>query len=158
MLWKGQRQSDNIEDRRGMSRGGMVVGGGLGGIVLLVVAVLLGADPRQLLEQLPTQAPSSRTQSSRPASPEEEERKQFVATVLANTEDVWTDLLKRRWGQQALLAMIGFSAKPKGMWFPTRLPMVPPNKEFVGFAKDSRRATSGRAIPSVRGVHEIKSS
>ncbi len=50
MLWKGQRQSDNIEDRRGMSRGGMVVGGGLGGIVLLVVAVLLGADPRQLLE------------------------------------------------------------------------------------------------------------
>src|SRR6266550_322806 len=64
--------------------------------------------------------------------------------------------LKRRWGQQALLAMIGFNAKPKGMWFPTRLPMAPPNKEFVGFAKDSRRATSGRAIPSVRGVHEIK--
>ena len=99
MLWKGQRQSDNIEDRRGMSRGGMVVGGGLGGIVLLVVAVLLGADPRQLLEQLPTQTPSSRTQSSRPASPEEEERKQFVATVLANTEDVWTDLF-RQMGRQ----------------------------------------------------------
>jgi len=99
MLWKGQRQSDNIEDRRGMSRGGMVVGGGLGGIVLLVVAVLLGADPRQLLEQLPTQTPSSRTQSSRPPSPEEEERKQFVATVLANTEDVWTDLF-RQMGRQ----------------------------------------------------------
>jgi predicted metalloprotease len=99
MLWKGQRQSDNIEDRRGMSRGGMVVGGGLGGIVLLVVAVLLGADPRQLLEQLPTQTPSSRTQSSRPASSEEEERKQFVATVLANTEDVWTDLF-RQMGRQ----------------------------------------------------------
>jgi predicted metalloprotease len=99
MLWRGQRQSDNIEDRRGMSRGGMVVGGGLGGIVLLVIALLMGADPRQLLEQLPTQTPSSRTQSSRTGSPEEEERKQFVATVLANTEDVWTDLF-RQMGRQ----------------------------------------------------------
>jgi predicted metalloprotease len=95
MLWRGQRQSDNIEDRRGMSRGGMAIGGGLGGIVLLVIALLMGADPRQLLEQLPTQPPSSRTQSSRVGSPEEEERKQFVATVLANTEDVWTDLFRQ---------------------------------------------------------------
>ena len=95
MLWRGQRQSDNIEDRRGMSRGGMVIGGGLSGIVLLVIALLMGADPRQLLEQLPTQNPSSRTQSSRAGSPEEEERKQFVATLLANTEEVWTDLFRQ---------------------------------------------------------------
>jgi predicted metalloprotease len=51
MLWKGQRQSDNVEDRRGISGGGMAIGGGLGGIVVLVIALLLGADPRQLLEQ-----------------------------------------------------------------------------------------------------------
>jgi predicted metalloprotease len=95
MLWRGQRQSENIEDRRGMSRGGMAIGGGLGGIVLLVIAVLLGADPRQLMEQLPSQDAGSRTQTSRPTSPEEEERKQFVATVLANTEDVWTDLFRQ---------------------------------------------------------------
>ena len=50
MLWKGQRQSENVEDRRGMSGGGLAIGGGLGGIVLLVIALLLGADPRQLLE------------------------------------------------------------------------------------------------------------
>lgn len=99
MLWRGQRQSENIEDRRGMSRGGMAVGGGLGGIVLLVIALLMGADPRQLLEQVPTQDPASRTQTSRSTTPEEEERKQFVATVLANTEDVWTDLF-RQMGRQ----------------------------------------------------------
>lgn len=99
MLWRGQRQSDNIEDRRGMSRGGMAVGGGLGGIVLLVIALLMGADPRQLLEQLPTQAPGTATQSSRSITPEEEERKQFVATVLANTEDVWSDIF-RQMGRQ----------------------------------------------------------
>jgi uncharacterized protein len=99
MLWRGQRQSENIEDRRGMSRGGMAIGGGLGGIVLLVIALLMGADPRQLLEQLPAQAPASRTQTSRSASPQEEERKQFMATVLANTEDVWSDLF-RQMGRQ----------------------------------------------------------
>jgi uncharacterized protein len=99
MLWRGQRQSENVEDRRGMSRGGIAIGGGLGGIILLVVALLMGADPRQLLEQLPTQDPSSRTQNSRSITPQEEERKQFVLTVLANTEDVWTDLF-RRMGRQ----------------------------------------------------------
>lgn len=99
MLWRGQRQSDNIEDRRGMSRGGMAIGGGLGGIVLLVIALLLGADPRQLLEQLPSQDSASPTQTSRSTTPQEEERKQFVATVLANTEDVWTDLF-RQMGRQ----------------------------------------------------------
>ena len=99
MLWRGQRQSENIEDRRGMSRGGMAVGGGLGGIVLLVIALLMGADPRQLLEQLPSQDPSSRTQTSRSITPEEEEQKQFAATVLANTEDVWTDQF-RQMGRQ----------------------------------------------------------
>lgn len=99
MLWRGQRQSENVEDRRGLSRGGMAVGGGLGGIVLLVIALLMGADPRQLLEQLPSQDPASRTQTSRSTTPQEEERKAFVLTVLANTEDLWTDLF-RQMGRQ----------------------------------------------------------
>ncbi|MEK6282427.1 MAG: neutral zinc metallopeptidase [Acidobacteriota bacterium] len=93
MRWRGERQSENVEDRRGMSRGGMAIGGGLGGIVLLVLALLMGADPRQLLEQLPTEGPN--TQTSRPTSPQEEELKQFVAVVLASTEDVWTDIFRQ---------------------------------------------------------------
>ena len=95
MFWKGQRQSENVEDRRGMSGGGLAVGGGLGGIVLLVIALLLGADPRQLLEQSPAQDPASGTQSSRPVNPAEEELKQFSATVLASTEDVWADIFRQ---------------------------------------------------------------
>lgn len=95
MLWRGQRQSENIEDRRGMSRGGMAIGGGLGGIVVLVIALLLGADPRQLLEQSPGDNAGSGTQSSRPTSPKEEELKQFVSVVLASTEDVWTDIFRQ---------------------------------------------------------------
>src|SRR3954468_19196790 len=96
MLWRGQRQSENIEDRRGMSGGGLAVGGGLGGIVVLIIALLLGADPRQLLEQAPSQGPASGTQSSRPVNPKEEELKQFSATVLGSTEDVWTEIFRQQ--------------------------------------------------------------
>ena len=96
MLWRGQRQSDNVEDRRGMSGGGLAIGGGLGGIVLLVIALLLGADPRQLLQQSPGEAPSTGTQSSRPVNPQEEELKQFSLTVLASTEDIWGDLFNQQ--------------------------------------------------------------
>ncbi len=95
MRWKGERQSDNVEDRRGVSRGGMAIGGGLGGIVILVIALLFGADPRQLLEQLPTDNPAAGTQTSRPANGQDDEIKQFVATVLASTEDVWTDIFRQ---------------------------------------------------------------
>jgi predicted metalloprotease len=96
MLWKGQRQSDNVEDRRGMSGGGMAIGGGLGGIVVLVIALLLGADPRQLLEQTRGVDPSTGTTTSRPTNPQEDELKQFAATVLASTEDVWTDIFRQQ--------------------------------------------------------------
>ena len=96
MLWRGQRQSENVEDRRGMSGGGLAIGGGLGGIVLLVIALLLGADPRQLLQQSPGEAPSTGTQSSRPVNPQEEELKQFSLTVLASTEDIWGDLFNQQ--------------------------------------------------------------
>src|SRR5687768_8837768 len=99
MRWRGERQSSNIEDRRGMSRGGIAVGGGLGGIVLIALALLFGADPRQVLEQVPNSGQVPGQQSSRPINPEEEELKQFVATVLASTEDVWNEQF-RQMGRQ----------------------------------------------------------
>jgi predicted metalloprotease len=90
MRWRGERQSDNVEDRRGISGGGKIIGGGLGGIVLLVIALLMGADPRQLLEQVQTGEPAAGTQTSRPNNPQEEELVAFVRVVLASTEDYWT--------------------------------------------------------------------
>ena len=78
MRWRGERQSENIEDRRGMSRGGMAIGGGLGSIVVLIIALLLGADPRQLLEQAPVDNPSRELKPRAQPIPEEEELKQFV--------------------------------------------------------------------------------
>lgn len=94
MRWRGERQSSNIDDRRGLSAGKVAVGGGLGTIVVLVLALLFGINPQTLLEQLPTE-PSSGIQSSRPVNPEEEELKQFVSVVLAKSEDVWTEVFRQ---------------------------------------------------------------
>jgi hypothetical protein len=86
MRWKEGRRSSNVEDRRGRGAGGLVLGGG-GTILVLLIALLFGADPRALLDQIqqgqgvqapaPTQAPAS------------DEGGEFVAVVLAETEDVW---------------------------------------------------------------------
>jgi uncharacterized protein len=94
MRWRGERQSSNIEDRRGIGVGRVAVGGGLGTIVIMVLALLFGVDPQRLLEQVPSEQPPA-TQSSRPQNPEEEELKQFVAVVLGKTEDVWSDVFRQ---------------------------------------------------------------
>jgi predicted metalloprotease len=96
MRWRDRRQSDNIEDRRGFGGRGLAIGGGLGGIIVLVVALLLGADPQQLLEQLPNNEPGSSVPASRTTNPEEEELRQFVGVVLAETEDVWTTIFRQQ--------------------------------------------------------------
>lgn len=90
MRWRGRRQSGNVEDRRGagVPGGGMVLGGG-GAILLLILALLFGADPRQLLEQLPQGGMADVPASGGMAPPADDEASQFIAVVLAETEDVW---------------------------------------------------------------------
>src|SRR5919112_1690414 len=94
MRWRGERQSTNIEDRRGMSTGKMAVGGGLGTVLLMILALVFGFDPQTLLQQVPDDQ-SSQVQSSRPVNAEEEELKQFVSVVLAKSEDVWNDMFRK---------------------------------------------------------------
>jgi len=92
MRWMGQRESDNVEDRRGMSGGRLIAGGGLGTLVIVVVAMLLGVDPSALL-QGSDPGPNATAPAERSRS--EDTDKQFVSVVLADTEDVWNDLFKR---------------------------------------------------------------
>jgi len=94
MRWRGERQSSNIEDRRGLSVGRVAVGGGLGTVVIMVLALLFGVNPQRLLEQIPSEQQPA-VQSSRPQNAEEDELKQFVAVVLGKTEDVWTDVFRQ---------------------------------------------------------------
>ena len=96
MRWRGERESSNVEDRRGMSGGGRIaIGGGLGTLVIIIIAVILGADPRQILQQVPSDTTPSTSQAPRPGNNEEEELKKFVSVVLAKTEDVWQDIFRQ---------------------------------------------------------------
>lgn len=90
MRWLGGRRSDNVDDRRGSGPGGRVALGG-GGIVVLLVMWLMGADPRDLLQQLETSSPPAQTQSNQATGGAEDEMKAFVSVVLAETEDVWRE-------------------------------------------------------------------
>lgn len=97
MRWEGRRQSQNVEDRRSVGQQ-VVVGGGLLTLVLMVVMMFLGVDPRQLAQLAPQAgAPAQRQGQGRPgqagqAPPANDAMTQFVKTVLADTEDVWSKL------------------------------------------------------------------
>ncbi|MDX8441697.1 KPN_02809 family neutral zinc metallopeptidase [Mesorhizobium australafricanum] len=115
MLWRGRRQSDNVEDDRSDSGGGL--GGGLGGspgqfrvpiggraggggsIILVILVVLagwyFGFDPSQILgDGSGGQITDDSGSQDNGGAPANDEMKQFVATVLADTEDTWTGIFK----------------------------------------------------------------
>lgn len=94
MLWRGRKESSNVEDRRGLSTGGLITGGGVVGIVIYLLTVFLGGDPNQLPPQL-TQPQAQGKQNTKTEQAAEDTMAQFVSVVLAETEDVWTDILKQ---------------------------------------------------------------
>lgn len=95
MRWLGNRESNNVEDRRG-SGGGLAIGGGIGTLVIAIIYVLLGGNPSDVVNQVvtPQQSPSTSARS-----PEEEKLASFTKVVFAYTEDVW-DSIYRAGGQQ----------------------------------------------------------
>lgn len=95
MLYKGRRQSSNIEDRRGMSAGRKVgVGGGIVTVIIALVVMLLGGDPREVLQMMETQQPATEQVSDYQPSEHEQELTEFVSVTLADTEDVWHKLFE----------------------------------------------------------------
>lgn len=93
MRWQSGRRSANVQDRRG--RGGMMVGGGLGAIVITVIALLLGVDP----DSVPTTglAPAGEVQSGDPDQFRGvDDEADFISVVLADTEDTWTAIFADR--------------------------------------------------------------
>jgi predicted metalloprotease len=110
MRWEGNRQSDNVEDRRGGGGGGGGGGGiglggrsvGLGTVAIAVVAGwIFGINPLTMLGLLsgdPSAGPPA-TQGPAPAPPANDREAAFVSTVLADTEDVWTQLFQQAGGQ-----------------------------------------------------------
>ncbi|GAA4780440.1 neutral zinc metallopeptidase [Olivibacter ginsenosidimutans] len=92
MRWKGRRESDNFEDRRGMSGRGLALGGGIGAIVIAIIVSFLGGDPTEVLQQLQDNTPQQ--SASVELSDEEKELTSFVRVVLGSTEDIWQQILQ----------------------------------------------------------------
>jgi predicted metalloprotease len=99
MRWEGNRESDNVEDMRD-SGGGFGIGGrsiGIGTIVIaLVGGAIFGINPLTILGLLGGGGPAPQTQQAPAhAPPANDQMAKFVSTVLADTEDVWTQLFKQ---------------------------------------------------------------
>src|ERR1051325_10652352 len=91
MLWQGRRESSNVEDRRGIGGGHIAAGTGILGVIVLLVKFLLGGGNGDTQLSLPNQ--------NQPLSAEEQaaqdQEVKFVKTVLAETEDVWHQLMQQ---------------------------------------------------------------
>jgi predicted metalloprotease len=101
MRWSGGRRSTNIEDRRG--RGGVglpigIAGGGIGTVVLVLLAMFFGFDPGIVMDQgggPPVDYSRESPATSPQTAPGEDAVRDFVSVVLADTEDTWSELFRR---------------------------------------------------------------
>lgn len=94
MNWLGGRESDNVEDQRGWGGGGRVVGGGIGALVIGLLAYFFGFNPSSLTNSNNSVGPTSATEQTAPGG-KEDEGKAFVRVVLGSTEDVWTQMFQQ---------------------------------------------------------------
>ncbi len=94
MNLEGRRKSSNVEDRRRVS-GGTVAGVGIGGtIIVVLLSMFLGRNPQEILQQIQSQNITT-TDNQREFTKEEQELADFASTILASTEDVWTEVFKK---------------------------------------------------------------
>jgi uncharacterized protein len=120
MRWQMGRRSENVEDRRGMSvGGGVAVGGGIGTVVLVLLALFFGIDPSVVLQGGDPGNPPPAPPVERRAPPAgDEQLRDFVSVVLGDTEDTWKDLFRRmnrRYQEPKLVLFTGAAESACGM-------------------------------------------
>jgi len=96
MRWRKGRRSSNVDDRRGQKVRRGVAGGGIGTIVLILLAMYFGIDPSMLLGSF--EAINRNQTPPRTSTPVQTERggeADFVSVVLADTEDTWNAIFAK---------------------------------------------------------------
>ncbi len=110
MRWRGGRRSSNIEDRRGQRASPKMLGGGIGTLVLVLVAMYFGVDPTPLLESMqPVGQASSSARSPTADDLENDPLADRVSVVIADTEDVWTELFAAQGRRYEVPTLVMFS-------------------------------------------------
>jgi len=87
MQWLGREESTNVDDRRGVSGGGVAAGGGILGVIFLLAKFFLGGGNTADLQQVFPQGPQTEMTTEQKTA--ENDRAKFVKVVLKDTEDVW---------------------------------------------------------------------
>jgi len=115
MRWKDGRRSTNIEDRRGQRIPGGIKGGGIGILLLALVGMYFGIDPGLILnmgDAIQGPATESAPQTV-PVDPRQEQEKEFISVVLADTEDVWSQVFKEMGGRYEKPTLVLFTGAVK---------------------------------------------
>lgn len=94
MRWRGQDESGNIEDRRGMSVGRIGGIGGIGAVVVALIAIYFGQDPSAVLDSLNQGGASTESNGPYQESVPEADARKLIAVVLRDTERTWPSLLQ----------------------------------------------------------------
>ena len=95
MKLDGRRESENFEDRRGMS-GGQMAGLGIGGMIIVgLITLLMGGNPLEVVQQMGGMQGGEEQQQEVTFSPEEEAQAKFYRQILASTEDVWSAVFRQ---------------------------------------------------------------
>ena len=110
MRWKGGRRSSNIEDRRGQRVAPKLLGGGIGTIAIVLVAMYFGVDPAPLLDVVQTGGQAS-TSGSQPTSQDlkNDPLADMIYVVDADTEDVWTEIFAEQGQRYAPPTLVLFT-------------------------------------------------
>lgn len=110
MRWKTGRRSSNVEDRRGMRMTSRKVqGGGIGVILLALVAMYFGVDPSIILNSNLGDGGTTLEQTGGEPNPVEDQLADFVSVVLADTEDTWSAIFQRQGGSYERPRLVLFS-------------------------------------------------
>lgn len=98
MKWQGRRGSSNVEDRRGSrGGGGKLIGGGISGIIIVVIVTLLsGGNIGDIMGNLTSTGSSTSSNVPYEQTAQEKELSEFVSVVLADTEDVWSEVFQEQ--------------------------------------------------------------
>ncbi|MDO6964175.1 KPN_02809 family neutral zinc metallopeptidase [Rhizobium alvei] len=184
MDWKGRRQSDNIEDRRGSSPGPMgdspfgrrglniPIGGGKGGIgsiilviVIFVVLQMMGVDVTSLMNGGSPSGYDQGEQTTSNARPgANDEMKAFVATMLAETEETWSGIFSaagKSYREPKLVMFSGSTSSPCGTASAATGPFYCPTDEKVYLDTDffnemaTRFGASGDFAEAYVIAHEV---
>jgi len=121
MRWRGRRESENVEYRGAAGGGAPMRVGGLGLLIVIVIALLFGVNPLQLLQNVQVQQPGGpggggggqieQADPQAKISPEQQQLAEFAAVVLADTEDVWNELFAAQGDQYVEPKLVLFSER-----------------------------------------------